>query len=306
MSERRCGRPLLALGLGAAMLLASALPPSADERRDSVLAGFQLDGGAAKRWKLPKRIAETSGLASTPDARILAHDDEHAIVYEIDSKKGRLVKAFAIGRPTVKGDFEGIAVGAGRVFLATSAGRVYEAEEAADGDRVRFHSYDTGMSDSCADAEGLAYDSSTQVLLLPCKQSRVESKPKRVRIHRWSPELRAPAEPPWIDVDSKALEDKLGKPGFRVTAIEWDAGTGHLLLLSSRPPALAEVDGSGRVVAAKILPTKHHRQAEGLTFAPGGGLIVSDEAAGKQAQMAIYPARAPRDAAGKKAAEPLP
>ena len=61
-----------------------------------ILGAYSLDAETAARVKLPKRLAEISGLALTDDGRLLAHDDEMAVVYELDQKDGSIVKWFAL------------------------------------------------------------------------------------------------------------------------------------------------------------------------------------------------------------------
>ena len=92
-----------------------------------LLDGFSLDAESMKQWRLPDRLNEISGLALTSNGRLFAVGDEVAIIYELDYDRGRIVKRFALGKPVVKGDFEGIAVVDDLIYLTTSAGRVYIA-----------------------------------------------------------------------------------------------------------------------------------------------------------------------------------
>ena len=57
---------------------------------------------------------------------MLAHDDERAVIYEIDFRNEGLVKAWAFGDTPARGDFEGIAVSPTRVWLVASNGRLFE------------------------------------------------------------------------------------------------------------------------------------------------------------------------------------
>ncbi len=118
----------LALGL---YLVAIAFAPAVDSE-DSASSGqlirrspslktqpaaldhYSLDKKTAVRWKLPGKLQEISGLAMTDDGRLLAHNDEKAVVFEIDSRNGRIVKQFSLSDLTkpVEDDFEGIAVAA--------------------------------------------------------------------------------------------------------------------------------------------------------------------------------------------------
>jgi hypothetical protein len=103
-----------------------------------------------RQWRLPERLREISGLAAGPDGRLFGHDDEAAIVYEIDVERGALVKAFALGEPVETGDFEGLALTpAGDFWLTTSRGRLYRFREGADGAHVAYQRFDTGLSQVC-------------------------------------------------------------------------------------------------------------------------------------------------------------
>ena len=65
-------------------------------QRNISLASYSLAAETATYWKLPRRLAEISGLAMTMDNRLLAHNDEKGIIYEIDYRDGTIVKAFQL------------------------------------------------------------------------------------------------------------------------------------------------------------------------------------------------------------------
>ncbi|WP_238314696.1 hypothetical protein, partial [Methylobacterium crusticola] len=81
------------------------------------------------------------------DNRLLAHNDEKGIIYELDYQKGAIVKAFQLADRVapVAADFEGIATVDDRVYLVTSSGRLYECSEGAAGESVLFNVYTTGV-----------------------------------------------------------------------------------------------------------------------------------------------------------------
>ena len=60
-------------------------------------------------------------------------------------------------------------------------------------------------------------------------------------------------------------------------------------------PAFQQYQGArtqkpgGQVVTAKQFSAQWHRQAEGITFAADGALIVADEGAGGKARLTLYP-----------------
>src|SRR6478672_7888993 len=68
------------------------------------------------KWIMPPELREISGLALTPDGRVLAHDDEVSKVYIIDPRRGIMLKQFTLGTG-FRGDFESIAVAGSDIYM---------------------------------------------------------------------------------------------------------------------------------------------------------------------------------------------
>ena len=132
---------------------------SSGAQRSVSLEDYGLRAESATRWELPRRLREISGLAMTRDHRLLAHNDEAGVVFEIDYRNGSIVKEFQLAdmEDPVADDFEGIATADGRIYLVTSSGRLYECREGAAGESVLFRVHTTGVGRDC-EIEGLAYD----------------------------------------------------------------------------------------------------------------------------------------------------
>jgi len=267
----------IVLTLGAS---ACGKSPSSPERVD-------VPATDAVRWNLPKRLNEVSGLAFSADDRLFAHDDERAIIYEIDWHDGRIVKAFALGEPTIADDFEGIAIADLGFYLVTSSGVLYRAAEGSDGAHVPYERIDTGTGRRC-EIEGLAYDTRRNVLLLGCKSPRESGLKDRVSVFAWSPERRAIDEQASFSVPEPLFTTPLGTPHFDPSSVEVSRDGSRLYLLAGRQHALAAVELNGNVVAVTRLSAKRHRQPEGLAIGPAGELIIADEAGGGRATLAIY------------------
>ncbi|HUF75282.1 MAG TPA: hypothetical protein VMM35_03345, partial [Longimicrobiales bacterium] len=109
---------------------------------------------STSHFELPGRLDEISGLAVTPDGRLFGHDDERALVHEIDPMSGSVGKRFSAGDPPLRGDFEGIAIVGERFFLVTSTGLLYEMREADDRSEAPYRISDTGLGAHC-EVEGL-------------------------------------------------------------------------------------------------------------------------------------------------------
>ena len=242
---------------------------------------YSFAGESAIRWRLPRRLGEISGLATSGE-RLFAHDDERGIIYEIDHHKGRFLKAFALGNTTVRDDFEGIEIVNGRFYLVASSGRLYESPEGRDGERVLYNTYDTGVGRDC-DVEGLAFEPADGALLLLCKSPSPQG---FVAIHRWSPERRSSQGAP-ILVPVSTLAEGIGADSFHPSGIERHAGTGHYLLVAAREGALAEITANGDVLSVRKLP-RRHRQPEGIALIAGRVLALADEGARGRAHLTLY------------------
>ena len=135
---------------------------------ESWLSNYDLGDKDPQSFKLPKKLSEISGLAMTDDGRLFCHDDESAVVYELDYRNGKIIKRFSLGSGFLEEDFEGIAVKRDTFFLVTSSGDILEFQEGPDRGHVSFELHTTKLSGRY-DIEGIEYDDSTNSLLLVCK-----------------------------------------------------------------------------------------------------------------------------------------
>ena len=259
-------------------------------QRKISLENYDLKVETATHWKLPGRLKEISGLAMAQDDRLLAHNDEKGVIYEIDYKNGTILKAFQFAdmKDAVNGDFEGIATGNDQVYLVTSSGRIYEGSWGADGESVLYNIYSTGIGRDY-EIEGLAYDASQEALLLMCKDARRADLKEQLVIYHWSINEKQLIEEAHIVIPVIEFSRHIGGKEFQPSGIERHAGSGNYFVVASRQRAIAEITPKGQVVAAKQFPSKGHRQAEGITFAADGTLIIADEGVGGKARLTIYP-----------------
>lgn len=268
----------------------------AQAQRASALEQYPLTEDTIEQWNLPSRLDEISGLALTGDDRLLAVGDELGIVYELDYVEGRLVKAFAFGDPTLRGDFEGIAWHKRRVYLITSGGTIYAAGEGDDGERVPVREYRTELGRDC-EIEGLAADPESDSLLILCKRSLRGSEGGNPMIFLWSTTDRTVEWARRIELPQEAIEAALGTGDLRpsgIARVRSGDAEGHWLIVAARQKALVEIDASGELVAARTLPLAgRHRQPEGIELLADGRLLIADEAAGQQPRLAVYRPKPP-------------
>lgn len=256
----------------AAVILAAPASPLADER----IAGLEISSDEASGWKLPRQLSEISGLATTSDGRLFAHGDENGIIFELDPKAGKIVKAFALGDVTVKADFEGIAMVDDMVYLVTSDGTIYEAPEGSDGERVLFNSYGTGVGRQC-EVEGLAYEKTTGDLLLACKTARVPELAGHLAVFRWNVKTRTLQQSLALLVPLELINAGDPLQSLHPSGIEVLAGTGNFLVIAAQERLILELTSGGDSIAVRRLAPELHVQPEGVTMLPDGILLIADD-----------------------------
>jgi uncharacterized protein YjiK len=266
---------LRALLLCTAPLLAGLASTAPAQR---VLDGYDLRDKPAALRSLPSNLREISGLAVSPQGRLFAHDDESAEVSEIDPATGKRLRRFGPGRLTINGDYEGLAIADGRLFIISSEGTILEFSLAEDGARSEYVRHQTGLARVC-DVEGLAHDERSSALLVLCKTMYAGGPPG---IYAFDLETRQLQPNPRFAV-RLASGESLNPSGLAV-----HARTGHLLLVAASQRMVVELDRTGNVVASQQLDRRRHPQAEGIEFLPDGSLVISDEAPRGRAQLTIY------------------
>lgn len=268
---------------------APAPTQEASAHNAEILASASLFAAAPdRRWRLPDRLNEISGLTVTREGRLFAHGDEQAIIHEIDNDRGRLVRSFALGDPILRGDFEGIAAtDEDDLYLITSTGRLYRFQQGGDGEHVRYDEFDTGLERVC-EIEGLAFARATDSLIIACKTGYAPGMRNVLALYAWSVRTRQRTEQPWMTLPIGDVARAAGAPSFHPSSIDFDPRSGRLIMLAARDRALVELNADGSIAAGRRLDPSH-RQAEGVAVAPDGALLIADEAAGAQAQLTRYP-----------------
>lgn len=285
LRARRSGALLIALLLGGV----TSEWALAFQAGPLLLDAFDFSKNSGDQKKLPRALEEISGLATTSDGRILAHSDERAVIYELDASTGDVVKAFSAGFGGIRGDFEGIAVAEGRLFLVTSTGEILETAEGGDGDVMDYRIHPTNLGRFC-EIEGLAFDPGSRSLLLPCKTTRTRELQDHVVVFQVELASMRPRPVPRVFIPFEALEeiDLRGK-SFHPSAIEVHGPTGRSVLVAAQEENLLEVSPEGRLLGGKELSRSDHPQPEGITFLPDGSLLLGDEGKGKRGRLTRYP-----------------
>jgi uncharacterized protein YjiK len=256
---------------------------SREQRLASRLALATGDSAVAPlaRWVLPPQLLEVSGLALTANGNILAHNDEHPLISVIDPRRGVVLKQFSFGERGLRGDFEGIAVSGGEIFLLVSNGKVYRFREGADGDKVPHTVIDTKLGKEC-EFEGIAVDAAG-VIILACKNVGKGGPKDQMVLYRWDPKT---ARATLLAIPFADAIGNNGWKGINPSDITIDPSTGNYVMIAAQEKALIELTPEGRVVRTGPLPDRS-RQAEGVAI--GDGIIyVSDEGSTDPATITLF------------------
>lgn len=254
------------------------------------IAGYDFSDKDATTVSLPKALGEISGLTFTHDGRLLGHNDEAGIVFEIDYKTGKEVKRFALGTFTITGDFEGIAAKGDTLFLVNSSGTIYRFRESAAGTNVKYQTFKTSLSLK-NDVEGLAYDSATDCLLLACKAEGGKGIGKNKAVYAFSLKTYKLEPKPRFVLPLDDILAQTGKKEFNPSAIERHPQTGNFFVLAYNGFAIVELNPAGKILGVSELKKSINPQPEGLAIANDGTLIIANEGQGKAASLTIYKPR---------------
>jgi uncharacterized protein YjiK len=265
------------------------------------IKGYDFSSKATTQCKLPTALAEASGLAFTSDGRLLCHDDEKGIIYEIDHKSGKIVKRFYLGRIFLeRDDFEGIATkkgdtrsgkaGSDTIFLVNSSGTILRFLEGKDKEHVSFQTFKTPLTTK-NNVEGLAYDPVTDCLLLACKGDAGKGYKDDKAVYAFSLKTYKLLPKPRFLLSLNAITKQTGEKEFNPSAIERHPVTGHFFVLAFNGHAMVEMDADGNLVGVSSLPKSVNPQPEGLAIAADGTMVICNEGQGKAGLISVYPHR---------------
>ena len=227
--------------------------------------------------RLDKKLREISGLATTPDGRLFAHDDERGIVYQLNPKTGETIKYFKLGRfiTPYNEDFEGIAYTPKGFFMITSNGRLYHFQEGKHNQSVPYTTYNLGL-DEAYDLEGLCYDPKQKQLLISAKGTQKKTYKNQRAVFSFSLTNMSLNKTPFFLLDQSYIKTFSVENKFSPSGIEYHKESDHFFIIAARGNLLIEVDRNGTLIQLKTLDTSVHYQPEGIALLPPY-LLISDE-----------------------------
>lgn len=238
--------------------------------------------------KLPEKLREISGLATSNDGLLFTLTDEIGTIYKIDPNNGRIIKKFHLGKWSVKDDFEGITTDGDKIFAITSSGKLFEFKEGKNNNSVDYSVTELPFS-SKFNIEGLFFDEDTNSLLIASKSYPGKKYKDKRAIYEYNLSTRRLSQEARFVIDLKQLKKNFKIKSFYPSGIAKHPLTKNYYIISARGQnALVILDRNGKVINAYELSEKIHKQPEGITFMKDGTMIISDEGKNKKATLSIY------------------
>ncbi len=257
-------------------------------RVEAMLSHYNTADNNAHVVRLPHRVSEASGIVMTQDGRLLCHDDERGVVYQINYSTGEIVKFFSLGRFGVTDDFEDIAVKDKLVYLIASGGTLYEFPEAENGRSVEFRMHRTSLSQK-NDVEGLCYDASTDCLLLLCKESPGKHYRSQRAVYAFSLRTRTLAETPRFLIPLDRVTKTSDNHEFQPSAITKHPTSGTYFIVAAHGSTIIELSSDGKILGQQSINKKLNPHPEGIAFAPDLTLILCNDGQGERGTLTLYP-----------------
>jgi len=251
------------------------------------------------RYKLPDYLEEISGLSYYGKAKIACVQDEKANIYVLDLKKEKIVEKYDFGGDA---DYEDISIVGKTAYILRNNGHIYRIKDFAKKDR-KAKRINTPLNEK-NDTEGMAYDPSSNTLLIACKGSPSIEKENRYEGYKavYKFDLKAEElqkEPHFlIDLDrldsyidhnvfskfsirvAKRLHLVESETSFKPSGIAIHPIHDEIYIISSVGKLLIVLNRKGKVLEVKELDPKMFRQPEGISFSPTGDMFISNEGQG--------------------------
>lgn len=284
--------PVKTLALAAYLAVgASALP-------------FQLDK-PERNYTLPPELLEISALTDVDEYTVACVQDEQAMIYMLDLRKGTIIQRMPFGPA---GDMEGLTRVGNEYFALRSDGLVYRIAMKAQAVSV-LDSFHLDLPNR--NLEGLGYDEHKDLVLISPKdflKGDPELRDRRV-VYAYDPRNKRLLPDPVLSLTVSGIAAQARTMGLelptrtndkgetisalklRFSSVAVDPRNDHYYLLSAADRVLLVVDRQAKLVSLQQLDAKLFPKPEGITFLPSGDLLISNEGKGMQSNLLRFERR---------------
>jgi uncharacterized protein YjiK len=234
-------------------------------------------------YRLPTALDEISGVVYYPkDNSVFAIQDEKGWLFKIYLESPLRIERWKFSN---SGDYEDVSLVDSQFFVLKSKG-VIEKFKFFSGDSLTFQSFKL-PEEARNEFETLFYDSSLRKLVLVCKNCEHDKK-NEVSSRAFDPNTDSFSSS--FTISTSKVREQLDeeKIKFKPSAAAIDPLTGELYILASVNKALVILNKDHSVKNCYKINPALFKQPEGITFTPRGDLIISNEAADKNAADILF------------------
>ncbi len=226
-------------------------------------------------WELPNTLKEISGITLLNDSIMLCQQDEEGYLYFYNLKSKQVEQKIRFDSDA---DYEDITIADNAIFILRSNGWIY-----AIGDKNNITEpviYKTGLALK-NDPEGICFDSSTNSLLIACKnQTGLKNSGKYDKaVYAFDLTTNKLSTEPALIFSLKH---------FGPSAIAIHPLTKHIFILSASKNKVIEFNSSGTILFENDLKHPQFKQPEGLAFSTNGDLYISNEGKSGKANILFF------------------
>ena len=241
---------------------------------------------------MPEILTEISGLAMVNDSTVACVQDETGILFFFNLNDGKIIERVRVAG---SGDYEGIAITENHTFLLKSNGNLYKYS-ASEGTTERIK---TPLKRD-NNAEGLAYDSANNRLLIACKGKAgiEEEKIKGRAIYSYDLSNGFQSKPAFVITpeDLETWEEDQAQPlnlsprrkSFMPSGVAVHPLTNQIYLLANVGRMLIVLDPDGKINNCLPLSPRVFRQPEGICFSSTGNLIIANEGQDGNGKIQVF------------------
>lgn len=241
------------------------------------------------RYKLPKYLEEISGLSYYGNGKIACVQDEKANIYVLSLEKEEIIDKQDFGEDA---DYEDVVIVKKTAYVLKNNGTIYRVKDFRKKDR-KVKKYPTELKEK-NDAEGMAYDSQTNALLIACKGSPSIGKENSYEGHRaiykFDLEKKKLVTTPHFLIDLTKL-DSFSETSFKPSGIAIHPLDGEIYIIASVGKLLIILNRDGKIKNIQELDPEIFLQPEGICFSPEGHLFISSEGKGEKGYILEFEPR---------------
>lgn len=238
---------------------------------------------------LPQELKEISGLEWVGKDQLWAVEDESAEIFRINPQTGDIIQKMKFGK---KADFEDLVVIDGTAWILQSNGDIYKVTDpfGTTSETTQFEFPNIGKRDM----ETLLASENKKALWIFCKDCEIDKGSEGASAFKFDLETLQFDITPFHKLESKDLKPLLQNQNSKSLKIQPSAAAFHPI-----EKKIYVISSSGNwlsIMGADLNPLEVHRldpilfkQPEGITFDPAGNLYISNEAAGGQPNLLIFP-----------------